>query len=337
MGTVTAEGGALKTGVWFPGGHSVGAMGPLAARAEQAGVDSVWVAEGQLGRDAFIGLAAVAQSTQTVTIGAAIVNIYTRHPAQLAASFATLDELSAGRTVCGVGIGARGELARLGYDVGRPLRAATESIDILRTLLAQQVSTLAGDKFQTDGAKLGFRRHFDSMPVYLAAAGPQMCALAGELADGIYLPHGTPEFIEHAVKRSHLRRPADRPFDVACQTLLSVDDDLEVARSRVRPAIGFILVEPNGESVLSANGLAPDKAQRIRDALADKGVRAMCAQIDDDVLERLTVAGDRDYCLARLQGLVGAGVTHVTVSLLDDHPEPALELLAALRRSSGEA
>ena len=75
----------------------------LAARAEQAGVDAVWVAEGPIARDAFITLSAIAVRTRRVELGTGVVNPFTRHPAQLASSFATLDEAPGGRGVCGTG------------------------------------------------------------------------------------------------------------------------------------------------------------------------------------------------------------------------------------------
>jgi 5,10-methylenetetrahydromethanopterin reductase len=320
---------AAAVGVWFPGGHEPQEMARLAAVAEAAGVDSVWVAEGQLGRDAFICLAAIADATERVLLGTAIVNPYARHPGQLAASFATLDELADGRVVAGIGIGARDQLANLGYDVSRPLAAARESLAMVRGLLARETVTTEGAKFRVEGARLGFRPPRREIPLYLAATGPKMCALAGEAADGVYLPYGGPEFLKRAIGDTRERRPADRPFEIACQALLSVDDDPEVAKARVRPGIGFILTEPNGEDVLRANGIDQAKAGRIRSELASGGVRAMAAAVDDEIVERLTITGSREACLAKLRSAVDLGVTHLTVSLLDDDPEPALDLLAA--------
>jgi alkanesulfonate monooxygenase SsuD/methylene tetrahydromethanopterin reductase-like flavin-dependent oxidoreductase (luciferase family) len=175
------------------------------------------------------------------------------------------------------------------------------------------------------------------MPLYLAATGPKMCALAGEIADGIYLPYGTPDFLGRTLADSRERRPDDKPFEVACQALLSVDDDLDVARSRVKASIGFILTEPNGEDVLRGNGIDPAKAEPIRAGLKAGGVRAMVGAVDDEIVDRLTIAGSAEHCLARLEEMVALGVTHVTVSLLDDEPAPALDLLAAFTKSGARA
>jgi 5,10-methylenetetrahydromethanopterin reductase len=88
--------GELRPGVWFQGGLNVATTVELARQAEASGVDSVWVAEGPVARDAFITLSAIACATERVKLATGVVNPFTRHPAQLAATFATLDEYSKG-------------------------------------------------------------------------------------------------------------------------------------------------------------------------------------------------------------------------------------------------
>jgi 5,10-methylenetetrahydromethanopterin reductase len=321
----------LRTGVWFPGGESIGEMAAAASVAEDARIDSIWVAEGIMGRDAFVALTAIAGATGRVALGTGIVNPYARHPAQLAAAFASLDEACGGRAVCGVGIGARDQLVRLGYDVSRSLAAAREAVELLRRLLARETVDFEGKKFQARGVRLGFRPPRPEMPIYLAATGPKMCALAGEIADGIYLPYGVPAFLRSAIEQTRERRPSDGGFDVACQILVSVDDDRELAVSRVKASLGLILTEPNGESVMEANGLDPASVQPLRDALGDGGIRGMVSVIDDDVVDHLAIVGSRDECVAKLRAAIDCGVTHVQASLLGDGASSTLDVLGAVR------
>jgi 5,10-methylenetetrahydromethanopterin reductase len=306
-------------------------MARLARAAEEAGVDSVWVAETPLARDAFVALAAVAGATERVELGTAVVNPYTRHPAQLASAFATLDELSGGRAVCGVGVGVRDQLARLGYDVSRPLRAARESVEMLRELLARQTVTQEGEKFSVEGGRLGFRPPRPSIPIYLAATGPKMCALAGEIADGIYLPCAPRELLERAIADARGKLPEGKPFEVAWQALVGVDEDVEAAKAQVRPGVGFILTEPNGENVLRESGLDPGAAAAIRAALAEGGVRAMCEEVGDEILDRLTVYGSAEECGRKLAEVAAVGVTHVTASVSGEDPSGTLAALVAMR------
>jgi 5,10-methylenetetrahydromethanopterin reductase len=325
---------SIRTGIWFTGGTPVGLVAEQAAAAERAGViDSVWVAEAPSGRDALVTLGAVAVVTERVSLGTGVVNPYTRHPAQLAASFATLDEASSGRAICGVGIGARDQLALLGYDVSRPLSAARETVEMLVPLLARETVDHQGPKFRAERTRLGFRPLRPAIPIYLGATGPKMCELAGEIADGIYLPHGTPRYLTEAIARSRARRPAGGAFDVACQLVMSVDDDRVTAENRARPTVGLVLTEPNGEGVMEANGLDPSLVQPIRDALRDGGIRAMAAAIDEEILRAFAITGTPADCAEQLRQVVAVGVTHPVVSVLGEHVEPTLEVLADLAAS----
>ncbi|MQA91405.1 MAG: LLM class flavin-dependent oxidoreductase [Gemmatimonas sp.] len=333
-GAVVQVAAPLRTGIWFAGGQTVGEMADLSEAAERRGVDSVWIAESLLARDAFVALTAIAVSTERVLLGTGIVNPYTRHPSQLAASFSTLDDASGGRALCGIGIGARDGIASLGFDTSRPLAAARESVELIRSLLAREAPEHHGRKFTSDGARLGFKPDREELPVYLAATGPKMCALAGEIADGIYLPCGSEQFLRGAIGQSMERRDPGKMFDVACQALVSVDEDAEAAAARVRPTLGFILTEPNAEKVLESNGLDPAGAQPIRDALGEGGVRAMSAAIGDDIVDALAIAGPPDRCLARLRAMVACGVTHPQASLLGGDPDQLFDVLAKLKEEA---
>lgn len=325
---------AVRTGVWFQGGLTVSAASELAARAEETGVDAAWVAEGPVARDAFITLSAIAMRTSRVELGTGVVNPYTRHPAQLASSFATLDELSDGRAVCGIGIGARDFLIPLGADVSKPLTAAREMVEIMRRLLARELVEFQGTKFTLDQVRLGFRPRRERMPIYLAATGPKMCGLAGAAADGIYLMYGTRGYVKNALALAHEgRSDADDSLLVASPILMAVDDEIDQARAQVKPGIGLMLTEPNGEGLLSANGLDPALAQRIRDGLATGGVRALQTAVDNSVVDAMTIIGSRQQCISRLQEAVSWGITQPQVLLTGSDPEPVLGVLSELRRS----
>jgi 5,10-methylenetetrahydromethanopterin reductase len=322
----------LRTGVWFQGGLNVGAATELATRAEAAGVDSVWAAEGPVSRDAFITLAAIAAKTTRVELGTGVVNPFTRHPAQLAASFATLDELSGGRAVCGIGIGARDFLTPLGADVSRPLTTAKEMLSIVERLLAREVVQHDGVKFTITSVRLGFRPPRERMPIFLAATGPNMCSLAGQVADGIYLMYGTRDYVERSLAQARQQRQADRPLGVASPILMAVENDAHTARARLKPGIGLMLTEPNGEGMLEANGLDRSLAQRIRDGLAEGGVKALTQAVDDSIIDRLTITGTHADCVSRLEEAVAWGINQPQVLLAGEDPGPALRVLADLRR-----
>jgi 5,10-methylenetetrahydromethanopterin reductase len=330
MGTVTV-GAPLRTGVWFQGGLHPRNTAQLAARAEEAGVGSVWVAEGPIARDAFITLSAVAGATTRVELGTGVVNAFTRHPAQLAASFATLDELAGGRVVCGLGIGARDYLVPLGLDVSRPATTARELVTLVRSLLARQTVDHDGAKWHLDHVRLGIRPPRGDIEIALAATGPKMCALAGELADGIYLMYGCEKYVSEAIGYAHAARTSDSPFTVASPIMLAIDDG-GGARNSLKIGIGLTLTEPYGESMLESNGLDPAHAQRIRDGLSGRGVKSLTEIVEDEIVDTLTIAGTRSQCLERLAQAVSWGITQPQLLLDGSDPAPLFDILAELSR-----
>lgn len=325
----------IRAGVWFQGGLATGVTTELAVRAEAAGVDSIWLAEGPVARDAFITLSALAVATERVTLATGVVNPFTRHPAQLAASFASLDELSNGRALCGIGIGARDGLIPIGADVTRPLTAARETVSIVRRLIAREAVSIDGTVFRLDGVRLGFRPVRTDPPIFLAATGPKMCALAGEAADGIYLMYGTREYVTSSLGLALAARDAPAQFRVASPILMGVDDGDDRAAAGLKIGIGLMLTEPNGESMLSANGLDPQLAQRIRDALASGGVKALPNAVDESILRTLTIYGSHSQCVERLLEAAEWGIAEPQVLLTGDDPTAVLSVLSDLKAAAG--
>ena len=318
----------FRPGVWFQGGLNVDTTVELAVRAEEAGVSSVWLAEGPVARDAFITLSAVATSTTRVELATGVVNPFTRHPAQLAASFATLDELSHGRAVVGVGFGARDFLLPLGADITKPLATAREMVQIIRGLLNREVVDLHSEKFDLTGVRLGMRPFRQGVPIYLAATGPKMCALAGEVADGIYLLYGTRAYVEGSLGLAAEKRENQPPLHVASPALMAVDDDDGRALAGAKIGIGLMLTEPNGEGMLEANGIDPSLAQRIRDGLNTGGVKALVGAVDQTIVDKLIISGSHTECVDRLVEAYGWGVNEPQVLLSGDDSAAVFKALA---------
>jgi 5,10-methylenetetrahydromethanopterin reductase len=326
----------LRTGVWFQGGQKVSVAAALAARAEEAGVDSVWVAEGPVARDALLTLAGIAAATTRVELVTGVVNTFTRHPAQLAASFATLDELSDGRAACGIGVGARDGLTPLGLDVSKPLTAVRESLGIIRRLLAREAVDVDGTVFRLDHARLGIKPPRPEMPIILGAAGPKMCALAGEAADGIYLMYGSRGYVQSSLGHARAARgPSAGLFRVASPILMGIDTGDDSVKAALKAGVGFNLNEPNAEAVLEANGLDPALAQPIRDGLATGGIKGLVAAVDDRILDTMTIFGSRERCVERLAEAVSWGITEPQVLLSGGDPTELLAVLGDLKAHLG--
>lgn len=335
MGTVSGVGGnaVLKKGVWFTGGQTLDEVVRLSRSMESGGIDSIWVADGYYGRDPFVTLAAVAEATVRVELGTGVANPHLRHPTSLATSFATLDELSLGRAICGIGNGSRDQLGELGLKCASPLGAMRESLGILDALLSGDGIDHDGTYFSAHVKRLAFRLTRDHIPLMLAAVGPKMCALAGELADGAFLQYGSPEFISNsrrAVEVGFLNRanpPDDYTFAVATVMSVSEIGQESEAIDRVRATVGRLLTEPNAEELLERNGLNGAMAQRIRTGLAERGTRGMAENVTDDAVRCLAVTGNVDQCRGQLQAIVDAGANHIAVTVRLGEDELTMEAL----------
>ncbi|MFQ5426830.1 MAG: LLM class flavin-dependent oxidoreductase, partial [Gaiellales bacterium] len=141
-----------RIGLLFAGAPRVPEMVRLARRAEQAGYESVWMAETRMTRDGFTPLAAIGAATERIRLGTGIVNVYTRGAVVLAVSFATLDEIAPGRTIVGLGPGSPLVLGPQGFEWDRPLRRLREYSEVMRPLLRGEPVDYDGDTIRLEGA-----------------------------------------------------------------------------------------------------------------------------------------------------------------------------------------
>lgn len=166
--------------------------------AETAGFDSVWMNQLPNDRDAGIVLAAYAGATERVGLGTFVLPIYTRHPTAMVQLAATLDELCGGRLHLGLGVSHQVAVEGLwGLRLERPAAAMREYLSIVRSSLAEGSASFEGRHFTARWTYTAPRR--PDLPILLAALGPRMLELAGELADGVALWMCSPRYIESHV------------------------------------------------------------------------------------------------------------------------------------------
>ncbi len=239
----------LNTGYWA-GGPPPGAAQAI-KEAERLGFDSVWTAEAY-GSDALMPLAWWGAATERIKLGTAIVQISARTPAATAMAAMTLDHLSGGRVILGLGVsGPQVVEGWYGQPFEKPLARMREYIKILRDIWAR------GDPVTNDGPhyplpfpggtglgkplKSSIHPLRSQIPIYLAAEGPKNIALAGELCDGwlalFYSPHHD-DFYRRALDEGLARPGAQRTkqeFEVAATVPFIVTDEIESAADAVRP------------------------------------------------------------------------------------------------------
>jgi alkanesulfonate monooxygenase SsuD/methylene tetrahydromethanopterin reductase-like flavin-dependent oxidoreductase (luciferase family) len=278
----------------------------LARLIEAAGYETIWVPEGS-GRDAFSQLTAYALATRDVKLGTGIVVIYGRSPSIHAMTAATLDHVSGGRAILGLGIGHKQVVpAQHGVPFDRPLGRIREHVETVRALVRGGSSP----------RPLDFTPERDHLPIYLAALGPQMCRLAGEVADGILLNWVTPEYAARAI--ADVRRGAERAgrdpaaVDIACYIRAAVGDDAAAVREALGQETARYVALDFYRQMLDDSGFARETGAIM--AALPRGWDAAAAAVSDRLLEAVALLGGSDGWRARLDEYRAVGVTQPVIA-----------------------
>ncbi len=321
----------------------------LAEEADRLGFHSVWTSEAY-GADAVTPMGWLAGRTSQVRIGSGIMQMPARSPAATAATVATLDLLSGGRALLGLGTsGPQVAEGWHGQRWGKPLERTREYVGVVRTILRrEQPLEHHGEHYDIpytgEGAtglgkplKLITRPLRAEVPIYLAAIGPRNVALAAEIADG-WLPilfspermaevHG-PHLEEGFARRGG--RPAD--FDVAPLVPVVVADDVGLARDFLRPVVALYVGGMGARGQNFYNRLAcrygfEAEAARIQDLFLDGKKEEASAAVPDALVDEIALVGDRARIADRLEAWRACGATSL---LLQARQPEALRLLAEL-------
>ncbi len=272
-----------------------------AVAAEQSGFRRVWIPdEGLAARECWVTLACVAAATDSVQIGTGITNAYTRHPGVTAAAVATLDEVSQGRAVLGIGAGGTLTLNPLAIQRRAPIAAMRDLVTTSRALWSGQVVDHDGVAAGFSAARLSYGR--PDIPVWLAGRGPKVLQLAGELADGFILSFIHKELIaDHVRAITTAAATCGRPRPQLCyMTMLATTD---AAREAARAALTFRLVD-SPDTVKARLGFGAEAESAIRQALSDGGPAAAARFVRDEWVESFVICGTVSECRAELGTLV---------------------------------
>jgi 5,10-methylenetetrahydromethanopterin reductase len=280
----------------------------LARLAEACGYESLWVPEGS-GKDAFSQLTAHALATRTIQLATGIVTIYPRSPSVLAMTAATLDHISGGRAILGLGIGHK-ELLETGHGVvfERPVGRMREYVALARAIF--QGRPLPPVRYApVTGFELDFVPERAVLPIYVAALASQMCQLAGEVADGVLLNWATPEYVREAVEgvRKGAQRAGRDPgrVDVACYIRAVVGEGPAVARAVALETMRYVALDFY-RRMFDRSGFGRETAA-VMTALPD-GIEAAAARVSDRMLEAVALSGEPDSWRRRLAAYRALGV-----------------------------
>jgi F420-dependent oxidoreductase-like protein len=303
----------------------------IVQEAERLGYDSVWTAEAY-GSDAATILAWLAGQTSTIKLGSGIFQMPGRSAAMTAMTAATIDQLSDGRML--LGIGSSGPQVSEGWHgvrFGKQIQRTREYIEVLRIALARQRLEYHGETIQLplpDGPgkalKLTIAPVQERMPIYLAAIGPKNTALAGEVADGWMPTLLSPEHLP--LLRESLEEGAARAgrsldgFDIAPTVNVNItEDDVDGARDAVRPFMALYIGgmgsrEKNFYNTLVQRYGFEDAAREVQDLYLAGQKEEAAAALPVELIDLVSLVGPRDRVRDRLRAFRDAGVGTLGVS-----------------------
>jgi alkanesulfonate monooxygenase SsuD/methylene tetrahydromethanopterin reductase-like flavin-dependent oxidoreductase (luciferase family) len=309
--------------------------------ADEAGVDTIWVNEG-FGHDAFSGLTLLAVETERARLGTAIVNVYSRTAGALAQHYATLDQLSQGRIVAGLGTSGTGVIERFhGMPYQPAVQRLRETTELLRAFWRHERVTHHGPWYDLDRSLvMGVDPVQADLPIHLATLHPRSVRLTAEQADG-WLPawipfHRLGAAIEELRGWSTAAGRDANAVQVRAPGGVTVVEDLDRAeqmRAQRRQQLAFFVAR-NGDFYYRQflrHGLA-DEAAAIRRAWAADGAEAGVSAIPDGLEDHFDFIGPLEACIERLeaQSELGVDLHQVSVSTEDQAEWPA-----AVRRLVG--
>ncbi len=335
----------VNVGYW---GLGMGAEDQLKVvqEAERLGYDSVWSAEAY-GSDAATVLAWLAAQTSKIKLGSAIFQMPGRSPGLTAMTAATIDQLSGGRFL--LGIGSSGPQVAEGWHgqrFARQLQRTREYIAVVRMALDRERVQFQGETLELplpDGPGKALKRMIspvqEHIPIFLAAIGPKNTALAGEIADGWIPTFFSPEHV--AQFRELLQEGADRAgrsldgFEIAPTAQSYVSDDLDTARDLMRPVLALYIGGMGSRKqnfynrIMQRYGFV-DEAKEIQDLYLDGKKDEAAAAIPPALIDMVTLAGPRDVVRDRLAAFRDAGVGTLMVSPMAFTVEDRIEQLRAV-------
>jgi F420-dependent oxidoreductase-like protein len=324
-----------------------------ARAAEQLGYDSLWTAEAY-GSDAATVLGWIAGATSRIRLGAGIFQMPGRSPAMTAMTAATLDRISGGRMI--LGLGSSGPQVAEGWHgqrFARQLQRTREYVEVVRKALSRERLEYHGETIELplpDGPgkalKLTIAPVQEPIPIYLASIGPKNTELAGEIADGwiptFFSPEHVGGFRERLAAGAARAGRSIEDCEIAPMVSAHISDDLDAARDMMRPGLALYIGGMGSRQQNFYNRLVQSygfeaAAQEIQSLYLDGKKEEACRAIPTELIDLVSLAGPRDRVADRIDAFREAGVGTLVVSPLAVGAEQQAEQLRALAEVAGVA
>jgi F420-dependent oxidoreductase-like protein len=302
----------VPVGTFISPGRKLESAIRRARRAEELGYDSVYTTH-IAAYDSLTVLAAYATATERVKLGTGVLPMFSRTPVATAQQAVTIDELSGGRHVLGIGVSHKVTVENwFGTKIDKPVKDMREYVATLRAIFAGEEPPQDHERFRTQFRFMGPKPRAD-LPIYTAALSPAMLRLAGRVADGVILWLCNPNYVRDVVvpEVTTGRERAGKPlegFDIVAAVPSAVTDDPDAARNRLRGELITYFSLPFYRKMIEGSGFGDD-IERFDAKMADGDPQAASAEISDEFLELLAAIGSADEAKASVERYKVAGAT----------------------------
>jgi F420-dependent oxidoreductase-like protein len=308
---------------------------------ERAGLDTVWVAEAY-GFDSPTLMGYLAAKTETIEIGSAILNIYSRTPGALAQTAAGLDNVSGGRAI--LGLGASGPQVIEGWHglpYDRPLGRTREVVDIVRAMIRRETIDHHGKVFdiplpKDQGLGLGkplkmlTKPERPAVPIYIAALGEKNVTGTAEYADGwlpfLYAPEKADSAWGDALRAGQAKRSGDLgPLEICAGGMVAIGEDVKGLLDFARPMFALYIGGMGAKGKNFYNSLArqygyEQEAEQIQELYLGGNKRDAEALVPLELLEMCNLVGPESYVKERIAAFRESGVTNLQIMPVGDDP-----------------
>ncbi len=266
--------------------------------------DAIWVPE-TWGMENFSMLGAVSSKTRTQKIGSSIINIYSRSPSTIAMGAATIDSLSNGRLILGLGTSSIPIVESFhGNKFEKPLQRMKEYVEIIRLALSGRKINYDGDIFKLNNFTLLIKPQRNKIPIYVAAINKKMINLAWSIGDGVIF------YLRplNEMKETISKMQSKKKIDVTCQLITCVSEDSEEAIQRAKKTIAFyVSVGEIYRKFLAKNGYLSE-TKNIFEEFKKSGFQTNHELVTDSMLKSLAICGAPDQCKKQLNNFVNVGI-----------------------------
>ncbi|WP_299293973.1 LLM class flavin-dependent oxidoreductase [Nitrosopumilus sp.] len=266
--------------------------------------EMIWIPE-TWGMENYAMLSTVAQKTINQKIGSSIINIYSRSPSTIAMGAATIDTLSKGRLVLGLGTSSLPIVETFhGYKFEKPLQRMKEYVEIIRLVLSRKQVNYNGKIFNLKNFSLLIKPYRNNIPVYLAAINQKMVELTWDIADGVIFYLRPKSELKETIEKMQKKKS----IDVTCQLITCISNDSEKAIQRAKKTLSFYIAVGKVYREFLANTGFENETKNIFEEYNNSGLRSIDELVSDSMLKALCISGTPEEGKKQLQEFRDTGI-----------------------------